>query len=526
MSYRNPQIIVDRSAEIYAKLPGMIGQSFAKGIGNYLDYRSKVNAAQKKKDEGFLAELNSQEKSAWENLEKGLSKKNVDDISLIEQVKGLVATKLEGGKDNIGVLKKRTAVSLGTVSGETLKQYKQDIKDYETWEARTINNIGAYEVQAEKYQDLDASTYGKKYDFAGVGNDKFKNMVAVASFNDREVSGVNVKRELTDNEIIIRGSIDKNSDAYKQYVANGLLVEGGDGITEKDGVVSFEWKRDAKKPINDLIIDLMPEFDYVEASKNAGIQDSKGNVQDNIYDTQAERKVTTKPFGENKVQDVTRIYINEDAIRTNKVFVDEAEAYATAFQVSSYEQKLNYASRLGFEGDELTELMNNPSLQKSIITRHIIDSNIERLTGANKLNYDEEGRMYIEEYGTPYKPTPDLDQDKDEKPTTSELKIEAFNNKIEEQGGREEFYKAFVKGPGANAADKLSEILEGLAIPNEVIQFQDKKGNVDQDVIRIDVAGKEDKINIDISNPEMAIAKLQYAISGDYNYVREQLSKN
>ena len=222
---------------------------------------------------------------------------------------------------------------------------------------------------------------------------------------------------------------------------------------------------------------------------------------------------------------MTRVYINEDAIRTNKVFVDEAEAYATAFQVSSYEQKLNYASRLGFEGDELTELMNNPSLQKSIITRHIIDSNIERLTGANKLNYDEEGRMYIEEYGTPYKPTPDPDKDKD-KPTTSELKIEAFNNKIQDQGGREEFYKAFVEGPGANAADKLSEILEDLAIPNEVVQFQDEKGNVDQDVIKIDVAGREGKINIDISNPEMAIAKLQYAISGDYNYVREQLSKN
>ena len=42
----------------------------------------------------------------------------------------------------------------------------------------------------------------------------------------------------------------------------------------------------------------------------------------------------------------------------------------------------------------------------------------------------------------------------------------------------------------------------------------------------IEVDGKEGKIQIDISNPEMALAKLQYAISGDYSYVRELQKQN
>jgi len=69
-------------------------------------------------------------------------------------------------------------------------------------------------------------------------------------------------------------------------------------------------------------------------------------------------------------------------------------------------------------------------------------------------------------------------------------------------------------------------MLQDLAIPNEVLQVQDSEGNVDQDLIRIDVAGRESKINIDITKPDMAIAKLKYAISGDYSHVRELQKQN
>ena len=528
MSYRNPQIIVDRSAEVYAKLPGMVGQQFAQGIGNYLEFEAKSAEAQRKKDQAYLTEFNKQEEKFWNRLQKGLDTKKIDDINFIEQVKGLVATKLEGDGEDIGIIKKKTALSMGSVSGDIARQYRKDIKDYEAWEARTINNIGAYEVQAEKYSKLNASTYGKTHDFAGVGNDKFMNMVAVSSFNDKEVSGVEVNRVLTDDEIIINGKIKKNSSEYRNYVAQGIIEEDGDGFKEKDGFVTFEWRRNANDPLSDLIIDLMPPFDYVKASEDAGIQDSKGNVDKSLYDIKTDREVTTEPFGENKVQDVTKIYINEDALRTNKVFVDEAKAYAAGFAASSYDQKLNYASRLGFTGAALDKFMTDSDLQQSQVMRKVIQNNIQRLTGANRLFKDEDtGRMYIKEYGTPYKkPTEKEVKDKEKEPTTSELKLEAFNEFMTQKGGKEEFYKSFVTGPGANVADTLNKQLDDLAIPNQVVQVQDEAGNPVQDLIEIDVSGREGKIEIDISNPEMALAKLQYAISGDYSHVRELQKQN
>jgi hypothetical protein len=75
-------------------------------------------------------------------------------------------------------------------------------------------------------------------------------------------------------------------------------------------------------------------------------------------------------------------------------------------------------------------------------------------------------------------------------------------------------------------ADTLNRQLDDLAIPNQVVQVQDEAGNPVQDLIEIDVSGKEGKIQIDTSNPEMALAKLQYAISGDYSHVRELQKQN
>jgi hypothetical protein len=484
MSYRNPQIIVDRSAEVYAKLPGMVGQQFAQGIGNYLEFEAKSAEAQRKKDQAYLTEFNKQEEKFWNRLQKGLDTKKIDDINFIEQVKGLVATKLEGDGEDIGIIKKKTAISMGSVSGDIARQYRKDIKDYEAWEARTINNIGAYEVQAEKYSKLNASTYGKTHDFAGVGNNKFMNMVAVSSFNDKEVSGVEVNRVLTDDEIIINGKIKKNSSEYRNYVAQGIIEEDGDGFKEKDGFVTFEWRRNANDPLSDLIIDLMPPFDYVKASEDAGIQDSKGNVDKSLYDIKTDREVTTEPFGENKVQDVTKIYINEDALRTNKVFVDEAKAYAAGFAASSYDQKLNYASRLGFTGAALDKFMTDSDLQQSQVMRKVIQNNIQRLTGANRLFKDEDtGRMYIKEYGTPYK-----------KPTEKEVKDEAASTDI---SYIEDIKIPIQEGPALESGKRPVDL---IALENDVLNKQgfqvvkaEAVGGVDKIVITKSIAGTDNK---------------------------------
>jgi len=49
MSYRNPQIIVDRSAEIYAQGAAKTGALFAQGIAGYFENKNKTAAAKKRK---------------------------------------------------------------------------------------------------------------------------------------------------------------------------------------------------------------------------------------------------------------------------------------------------------------------------------------------------------------------------------------------------------------------------------------------------------------------------------------------
>jgi len=407
MSYRNPQIIVDRSAEIYAKMPGMISQAFAQGISGHLKYVAENRAKQAKSDQGFLKEMNKQEEAIYKQLNTSLDKKSVDDLTFIQQIKGLVAAKLEPSEDNIGILKKKTAVALGTIDNKTRRKYKQDIKDYELWQAKTIDNIGAYEVQGEERKKINASTFATEYDFVGEGNDKFKNYVASSVFADIPTPGITTSRTVDDNNIIISGSIKKNSQEYKDLVNNGLLFPDQEGVEEKDGVVSFAWKRSVNDPVGDLVVKLIPKFDYVKNSELAGLQNERTGVDPNLYSKTIERKVTTKPSGKNKVQDVTRIYIDKNTIENNKVFNDEALAYAKEVAVSTYEQKLNYGKRIGLQGDDLLAFLNDSGLQASIVQRDIIQRNTERLTGSSMLKYDEqEEAYYIEEYSTPYlKPT-------------------------------------------------------------------------------------------------------------------------
>ena len=51
MSYRNPQIIVDRSAEIWAQGVAKLGQAIGQGLTSYFETRQKAKDKKNKKDE-------------------------------------------------------------------------------------------------------------------------------------------------------------------------------------------------------------------------------------------------------------------------------------------------------------------------------------------------------------------------------------------------------------------------------------------------------------------------------------------
>lgn len=105
---------------------------------------------------------------------------------------------------------------------------------------------------------------------------------------------------------------------------------------------------------------------------------------------------------------------------------------------------------------------------------------------------------------------------KSDKEKAASLKLKAFDQYMENKGGKRELYNTFVKGPGRAVVDKLNDQLENLSITNEVAIDPNN-----DDIIIIDIAGPEPgKLKIDIKNPEKAIKQLRYAISGDYTLMQ------
>lgn len=231
MSYRNPQIIVDRSAEIYAKLAN-VGTDF---FNSYMKASNNIKQANAKRNAGMLKAINKSTEKYDIRLEKGLDANKIDDASLIEQVQAIADKKLNGTDGQIGIIKKDAMLNMGLVDDPALRrQYREDIRKYKAWEARALQNTGGYEAQIEDYEDqVDASTLGNTKQIAGQGTERFINLTALETLRRREIEGVDVTRNITDDgDIIISGKIDMNSDAYLEYIKDGL-------INPNDGALKF-----------------------------------------------------------------------------------------------------------------------------------------------------------------------------------------------------------------------------------------------------------------------------------------------
>ena len=134
MSYRNPQIIVDRSAEIYAKMATAGSDAF----NQYMKYRSVAAENARKQDERIVGVLNKAEESAQSRIDKGIEESKITDPSLIEQTQGLLGKYLDEG--NVGflegmpsVLDMQVAVEIGSVKGKTRREYKKAIQRYKAF---------------------------------------------------------------------------------------------------------------------------------------------------------------------------------------------------------------------------------------------------------------------------------------------------------------------------------------------------------------------------------------------------------
>ena len=509
MSYRNPKIIVDRSAEIYAGLAST-GTSF---FNSYMKASNAVKDATAKRNAGMLKAINKSTEKYENRIEKGINAAEIGDPTLIEQVQAVADKKLNGADGDIGIIRKDAMLNMGLVNDPDLrKQYRKDIREYKAWELGSIQNAGGYEAQVEDYDaQVNSSTLGTTKQIAGQGTERFINLTALQTLRQREVEGVYVSRKIDDDgNIIISGKIDTSSQAYKDYVNDGLI--NPEDLKTENGIASFEWRSNAKNPVKNLLIDLLPTFDQSKASIAAGIETDRGDVDKNLYT--GKRYTNTEDAGEGRVYDETKIYINPDIVKTNDVFIKEAKAFAEGVRTSSKDQQIDILDRIGVPIENQEKYLNDPASQANIITEALINNNIQRLTGSPDVKQDANG-FYITEYSRDRaKPSVDsksIDEEKTE--TFAVLTEEAWRD-----GGEEKIVKSFFDGSKEDISLTVTDFIKQVGAPNKIEGF-DRDGDVG---IKIGVTGRRAGETLEIKateSPSKILGKIQYALTGDEKYL-------
>ena len=222
MSYRNPQIIVDRSAEIYAQASAQFGQQLAQGVQNYFDNKKRQAAAVQKKKNAYQLALND----VALNYNKSLNEatEEIDKSTLFGDVQNQAKLRLDGDENNIGVIEMATQLKMNPdLDRETRSRYLKSVADYELWEKGIIDKVGATIVDIEPLGDMNAGNIGQGYDFAGTGNEKFQNMVVSNALANKSFSGIQASKTLNGNMLSVDMVVNPKDKMIQKYVKEGIL---------------------------------------------------------------------------------------------------------------------------------------------------------------------------------------------------------------------------------------------------------------------------------------------------------------
>jgi hypothetical protein len=425
MSYRNPQIIVDRSAEIYA---GM-ATAGANMFNAYMDARAKANERAKKQDAGLLKALNKERENQQVKIDEG-----VDVAGGINGAGGLVKAYKSIYQDEAEtIIPLNAKMNLGQTSGDESKSIREQENNLDSWSGRTVDHLGNYGSQAETYSSTATGSFANNYVINGdTPNEKLANKMALnLASNSVLLDGAEARLFFEDkNTIKANGRIKVGSAAYEAYKESGFISDEDEG---EDGYINFEWKADTRNSPRQLYSKKIEPFNIEENLEQENLI-KDGVVTKNFFTD--EPPVYSKPIdmGNNKqfYQTVKR-YIDIDKIFQGG-FGDVVDSWVGSITGSdqSMAAQLDLIKSMG--GPELIKKYREGTDRDNIITTDIETKAIQYLTGGKIIQQDENGRYYTLDETKPQMYRRDDNDDgfdeKDSKPVNLE-RIETFPMEIE-----------------------------------------------------------------------------------------------
>ena len=354
MSYRNPQIIVDRSAEIWAQGVSKIGDVLSTGIEAYFTAKRKGEEVQKKKDEAINTTMiqGDLKQSALRNQ----MAKKIKDVSLQEKFTERAKLLADGdGGENKGAIWYNTQLSLNPPTDkDLLNKYKNKVKDYQKYMANSAQEIGYVMSALETTKDLSAQQLVDGYAVAGKNSgSELQNLMAMRALENKALEGFDYEKDLVYNEdgtnsLKVVGYLDKNSKTYKAWEKTGVF-EDQDLEYTKDGKVKISWERNLAKWGEDgsFVNEISPAVDINSVMEGTGLINKNGSANENLYVTptvqqRLKNQDGTESLTTEKVLDYNKLY-------NNSAFKAEIQSKAAGLDAISEQDQIDFVrSRFGW----------------------------------------------------------------------------------------------------------------------------------------------------------------------------------
>lgn len=381
MSYRNPQIIVDRSAEIYAQGVAKMGEIFAQGVTNYFDYKNKQKEKVEEEKKAYQIGVNKTDAEFTSSLNDTTSQIKVKPLFEIMQEQGV--NKLNGG-----IVEKQAQITYNTdLDKETKDKYKKDVADYKFWEGRVVDVSSTVAADLDIIKQTKGDDYGtsSSIDFLGEGNGKFATMIASKTLNKKQVPGAEVS-DATDGDIIgYNITLDTNNDYIKEAMRLGALQVKPEDIDE-NGKFKLKWNKNINNWDGSLIVDVPEKADitsYLTTGKV--LKDNEISI-----DFTTNTGYNIDPIGKTGYQQITpKNYFNPYLITENKAVQKQFLEYAKG-QLSQPTQVIlsglrnNYSENVSSKDwDDMS-----PEEQANFIVDELNEKAIENITNTADVKTD------------------------------------------------------------------------------------------------------------------------------------------
>lgn len=350
MSYRNPQIVVDRSSEIYAQGFAKLGQQVAGAIEKQNERKRLEKERIKKKNDAFKLIQNEVSLKSYQDADKVYSK--IKGNSLLEQFQNQYTNMLEGDGENEGAIKAQTILRTrgSDLSIDERKRLNKIVSDANAYKDLMINSGGAIQNDINQYtENITAENIEGDYVWKGDSDEKkFSNMLAMFSLSNQNVPGVESKKELKKidgvNVISITSKINTKDPVFmKKMEAIGLSNEFE---VDENGYTTVTWEKDIEKYGDGLIVKTPSAIDKVKTLETAQLVKNGQPVPGLV---QQQSNVVTSYLNGKQVT-ATRQYLDKEKILNNKTLNSEYEAHAKGILTTSLsEQKAYMEQRLGKE---------------------------------------------------------------------------------------------------------------------------------------------------------------------------------